>query len=134
MRAVGVTASAIIDGFIVVEKIPSVDIVDAPVSIVVDPIIGNFTWIDPYVLLQIDVVGIEPLINDPDNNLTRSKIVVAPSFLGTTSKRVGGSRSAKCRWRVVAVHPPKLAIEIAGVVADSCLLENVIWLGGEYPR
>ena len=72
MRAVGVTASAIIDGFIVVEKIPSVDIVDAPVSIVVDPIIGNFTWIDPYVLLQIDVVGIEPLINDPDNNLTRS--------------------------------------------------------------
>ena len=50
------------------DKVPTVNVIDITVIIIVFPVAGNFIFIDPHDIFQIFVVVIYPRVNDRHNN------------------------------------------------------------------
>ena len=123
-----VPTTTIVNRLVVVEKVPAVDVIDPTIAVVIDSIVGHLPWIDPNVLLQVRVAHIDPLVDHRHDHLARSDIPITPSLLGSTSKGVGRTRTAKGCRRVVAISAPKLATGVRRIIADRSLLQNPIRL------
>ena len=123
-----VPTTPIVNRFVVVEKVPTVDVIDPTVAVVIDSIVGHLTWIDPDVPLQVRVAHIDPLVDHRHDHLARSDIPITPSFLGSAAKGVGRSRTAEGCRRVVAISTPKLTTGVRRIIADRSLLQNPIRL------
>ena len=63
------TMSVVIHRIIVVsDKVPSIDIIDISVSVIVDSVFRDFALVDPDVLFQIDMVIVNTGIDDSDDD------------------------------------------------------------------
>src|SRR5262245_57590208 len=56
------------DGCVVMREVPAVNVVDESVSVVVDAVAGDFTRIDPDVVVQVFVIDVETRVDNADDN------------------------------------------------------------------
>ena len=123
-----VVSRSIVDGIVVVNEIPSVDVVDVAIAVVINSIPGNFVGINPSVSVQIGVSYLKAFIDNSNHDAGRPGEVVGPRLLRMDTKLIG--RSSRSRRRsIVTVHAPQTAIGVIGVIADGGRLINVVWLG-----
>ena len=113
---------AVVNGIVVVFEIPSVYVVDVAVAIVVNAIIGDFSWIHPNIGCQIRVHEIYALVNDANDDVARSGKALGPGFTCLTAILIGVGRCC------VAVHTPKRTIRVVGVIRFAAFCQDVIWL------
>ena len=82
MRSVTVLAP-VVNLMIVVIEIPTICIVDIPVSVVVDAVPGNFILIDPDGIRQLGMRNFHTRIDQCDYNISLSFPIYFPGFFGT---------------------------------------------------
>ena len=99
---------------IIIEEIPSMDVIDVAVSIVVDSVLGNLVLVGPDGVCQIRVLRVDAGVNDRHHRLPlgRSLIVKVPGGSDVdihTGNGIGGYFVEISRfqpWKADGVHRP----------------------------
>ena len=110
------------------DKIPSAEVVDVPVAIVVDPVACDLERIEPHVVHQVRVRKLDSFVDDTNDNIGVPNEVLIPCLFCLAAEQVGGVCRANRRWSIVAVHAPETSVGVVGVIADHRRAVDVVGL------
>ena len=111
-----VIGSAVIDAVVIMVKVPTVQIVNIAISIIINSIHGVIR-IQPGVRSQIWMRDIKALVNDADKHRTGAGEALVPGRFRIGAIGIGGTSRAHGHRRVAAIHPPKGPVDVTGVIA-----------------
>ena len=115
-----IITTTVINCVVVSIKVPSVDIVDKPIAVVVDAIDG-IEGIGPNICIEIRVLEINTFVDNTDINRARACVARAPGLCGLTTKCVS--------WRTgITVHSPKRSIDKVRIVRVCLMRINPVRL------
>ncbi|CAB4886227.1 unannotated protein [freshwater metagenome] len=124
MRAVSVRplgGVAVEHRVVVVQEVPSVDVVDVAVGVVIDPIARDLVGVGPDVRREVRVIELDALVDHTYRHGTRPGVPLSPGLSGTGAELVGGRRA-------VALHAPETSVCEVRVVRRCFSGEEVVGL------
>ena len=100
---------AVVNSRIVVEEVPTVDVVNKAVTVIVNTVGGNLERIDPDVVAKVRVVDLNAFVDDTHHHLLRTNEALCPYLGGLATESIRRSRS-------VTEHAPQGAVRETRVV------------------
>ena len=116
-----VVGRAVVDRAVVVDEVVAVDVVDVAVAVIVDAVAGDLAGVGPDVRSQVGVQDLDPLVDDADHDVGRTRGAVRPRLAGVAAEGVG-------RRGGVAVHAPEVVARVHRVVRGGVGLNDVVRL------
>ena len=115
-REVGAVADVVGRDILVVDEVPSVHVVDEPVAVVVDAVIGNLVRIGPDLALQVLVRGIHARVDDRGDDVDRA--------VRDRPRPVGGN-GLEPPQIVERLHPRSFGL-IIGIIGSVDIMTDVV--------
>ena len=132
MRTMGICP--IENAVVVVEKIPTVFVVDVAIPIVVNSIIRVLKGVHPNVIDQVRMCYLNTLINDANDYPRTARNASCPCLLCLRPKCIRRTTWANSSPDVVAIHAPQTPIRIHWIVAQGRWGDNIIGFSKRDPR
>src|SRR6185503_5058809 len=97
------------DVCVVVRKVPTMDVVDKSISVVIDVVVWNLTRVGPNVVAQIVVVDIDSRVDNSDDNAAVACSGV-PGLLHANVVVGGSGIPGESRWLTGVVESPQFRV------------------------